>query len=150
MHAPDRPDWPFLAEMPHGRSELQRQIVEGDPFLGLLGLRFCDATADAATLAVAYRADLTQPTGILHGGLHSILIDTAIAQALLTTIRPGFSVVTVRLDTNYFAPVRSGRIVAGARVVRKGKRLAHGEAVVTDEREQVVAQGWGVFAVVGA
>ena len=59
--------------------------------------------------------------------------DPAIAQALLTTIRPGFSVVTVRLDTNYFGAVRGGRIVASARVVRKGKRIAHGEAVVTDE-----------------
>jgi uncharacterized protein (TIGR00369 family) len=95
------------------------------------------------------RADLTQPTGILHGGLQSILIDTAIAQALLTTLRPGFSVVTVRLDTNYFAPVRSGRVVVSAKVVRKGKRIVHGEAVVTDEHDAMVAQGWGVFAVVG-
>ncbi|MEO6026676.1 MAG: PaaI family thioesterase [Candidatus Binatia bacterium] len=63
---------------------------------------------------------------------------------------PGFSVVTVRLDTNYFAPVRSGRVVANATVVRKGKRIAHGEAVATDERDQVGARGWGVFAVVGA
>jgi len=80
--------------------------------------------------ALFHRADLAQPTGILHGGLHSVLIDTAIAQALLTTIRPGFSVVTVRLDTNYFAPVRSGRIVASARVARKGKRIAHGGRLI--------------------
>jgi acyl-coenzyme A thioesterase PaaI-like protein len=73
-----------------------------------------------------------------------------LAQALPTTIRPGFSVVTVRLDTNYFAPVRSGRIVASAWVVRKGKRIAHGEAVVTDEHDEMVARGWGVFAVIGA
>ena len=143
------PDWPFLAAMPPDRPELQRQLVDGDPFLRLLGLRFCDVESDAATLAASYRADLAQPTGILHGGLHSILIDTAIAQAMLTTIRPGFSVVTVRLDTNYFAPVRSGSIVVSARVVRKGKRIAHGEAVVKDESDALVAQGWGVFAVIG-
>jgi uncharacterized protein (TIGR00369 family) len=142
-------DWPFVAEMPVERTELQRQIVDGDPFLGLLGVKFQGAGTDTATLAAAYRSDLAQPTGILHGGLHSILIDTAIAQALLTTIRPGFTVVTVRLDINYFAPVRSGRIVATATVVRKGKRIAHGQAVVTDEHAVVVGQGWGVFAVVG-
>lgn len=141
-------DWPFLTAMPPDRAELQRQIVDGDPFLGALGVKFCAAGAGVATLAASYRSDLAQPTGILHGGLQSILIDTAIAQALLTTIRPGFSVVTVRLDTNYFAPVRSGRIVATAKVVRAGKRIAHGEAVVTDEHDAIVAQGWGVFAVV--
>jgi acyl-coenzyme A thioesterase PaaI-like protein len=55
----------------------------------------------------------------------------------------------VPIDTNYCAPVRSGQIVASARVVRKGKRIAHGEAVVTDEDDGMVAQGWGVFAVIG-
>jgi len=144
-----RDDWPFLPAMPPERIDLQRQLVDGDPFLGSLGVTLRDAGADTATLTAAYRPDLAQPTGILHGGLHSILIDTAIAQALLATIRPGFTVVTVRLDTNYFAPVRFGRIVATATIVRKGKRIAHGQAVVTDERDVVVAQGWGVFAVVG-
>jgi uncharacterized protein (TIGR00369 family) len=144
-----RDDWPFEPAVPSGRLALQRQLVDGDPFLGALGVTLHDAAADTATLAASYRPDLAQPTGILHGGLHSILIDTAIAQALLTTIRPGFTVVTVRLDTNYFAPVRSGRVVATATVVRKGKRIAHGQAVVTDERDLLVAQGWGVFAVVG-
>lgn len=143
-------DWPFLSEMPPGRAELQRQLIDGDPFLGALGVRFAAAEADGATLTLGFRANLAQPTGILHGGLHSILIDTAIAQALLTTIRPGFSVVTVRLDANYFAPVRAGEVAVRASVVRKGKRIAHGTAVVVDDRDAVVAQGWGVFAVVGA
>jgi len=142
-------DWPFLDAMPDERVALQRQLVDGDPFLSRLGLRFCDAGHDVATLAVDFRADLTQPTGILHGGVLSVLVDTAIAQAMLTTIRPGFSVVTVRLDTNYFGAVRSGRVVANARVVRKGKRIAHGEAVVSDEAGALMAQGWGVFAVTG-
>jgi uncharacterized protein (TIGR00369 family) len=142
-------EWPFATEMPPERGDLQRQVVDGDPFLRSLGVRCEEIQSNAATLSLAHRSDLTQPTGILHGGLQSILIDTAIAQALLTTLRPGFSVVTVRLDTNYFAPVRSGRIVARARVVRHGKRIAHGEAVVVDERDAMVAQGWGVFAVVG-
>jgi uncharacterized protein (TIGR00369 family) len=144
----DSSDWPFLAAMPEERLALQRQLVDGDAFLGKFGIRFRDASADAATLAVDFRADLTQPTGILHGGVLSILVDTAIAQAMLTTIRPGRSVVTVRLDTNYFGAVRGGRIVAHAKVVKKGKRIAHGEAVVTDENGGVMAQGWGVFAVV--
>jgi len=143
-------DWPFLDEMPAERAALQRQLVDDDPFFRLLGVRFRDAHADAASIMVAFRPDLTQPTGILHGGLSSILIDTAIAQAFLTTIRPGCSVVTVRLDTNYFAPVREGQLVASAKVVRKGKRIAHGEALVTDAAGRSVAQGWGVFAVTGS
>ena len=141
--------WPFEAEVPRGRIELQRRLVESDPFFRLLGVRFHDAGPDTATLALAFRADLVQPTGILHGGLHGLLIDSAIAQALLTTIRPGFSVVTVHLDTKYFAPVRGGEVVATATVVRKGKRIAHGEATVHDDAGTVVARGWGVFAVTG-
>lgn len=107
-------DWPFFAEMPPERAALQRQLVDGDPFLGLLGVRFQDAGADTATLAVTFRADLAQPTGILHGGLHSILIDTAIAQALLTTIRAGI----LRRDG---AP-RHELLRAGALGARRGQR----------------------------
>lgn len=141
--------WPFHAAVPQGRIELQRQLVESDPFFRLLGVRLHDAGPDTATLALAFRADLVQPTGILHGGLHGILIDSAIAQALLTTIRPGFSVVTVHLDAKYFAPVGGGEVLAAAAVVRKGKRIAHGEAMVRDDTGTVVARGWGVFAVTG-
>lgn len=141
--------WPFYAEVPPGRIELQRQLVESDPFFRLLGVRFHDAGPDTATLALTFRADLVQPTGILHGGLHGILIDSAIAQALLTRIRPAFSVVTVHLDTKYFAPVRSGEVFATATVVRQGKRIAHGEATVQDDAGTLIARGWGVFAVTG-
>ncbi len=140
---------PFLDAMPPERLGLQRRLVEADPFFRLLGIELAEATHDRATLALDFRADLTQPTGILHGGLHTILIDSAIAQALLTTVRPGCSVVTVHLDTSYLAPVRAGRVVAAAEVVRKGRRIAHGQAVVRDEHGEVVARGWGVFAVTG-
>lgn len=142
-------EWPFLAEPPEGRCEVQRKLVEGDPFFRLLGVRLHEARADQATLALEYRDDLVQPTGILHGGLHAVLIDSAIAQALLTTIRPSFSVVTVHLDTKHFAPISGGQVFAEATVVRKGKRVAHGEAIVRDQAGKRVAQGWAVFAVTG-
>lgn len=142
-------DWPFLDEPPAGRADEQRRLVDDDPFFRLLGVRLDDVGRDRVTLALAFRPDLVQPTGILHGGLYGILIDSAMAQALLTTIRPGRSVVTVHLDTKYFAPVRAGRVIAEATVVRKGKRIAHGEALVRDEAGTAVARGWGVFAVTG-
>lgn len=142
-----RADWPFLSEPPSDRIDLQRQLVASDPFFRLLGVRFEDARQDHVTLALTFRPDLVQPTGILHGGLYGILIDSAIAQALLTTLGPAFVVVTVHLDTKFFAPVKSGEVFADAKVVRKGKRIAHGEAVVRDEAGIRVAQGWGVFAV---
>jgi hypothetical protein len=58
------PDWPFLAAMPPERVELQRQLVDGDPFLGQLGVRFCDATSDAATLADEAGAVVAQGWGV--------------------------------------------------------------------------------------
>jgi uncharacterized protein (TIGR00369 family) len=128
---------PFLAEPPDGRIALQQQLVASDAFFRLLGVR------------LAFRDDLVQPTGILHGGLHALLIDSAIAQALLTTLHPAYSVVTVHLDTKYFAPVSGGELLAEATVIRKGRRVAHGEAIVRSPAGTRYAQGWGVFAVTG-
>jgi uncharacterized protein (TIGR00369 family) len=143
-------EWPFLAEPPHGRIALQRQMIDSDAFFRLLGVRLVEAQQDRATLALTVRDQLMQPTGILHGGLHALLIDSAIAQALLTTLHPACSVVTVHLDTKYFSPVSQGEVFAAASVVRKGKRIAHGEAVVRSDSGKRIAQGWGVFAITGA
>lgn len=143
-------EWPFFDAMPAERAAQLRAILAADAFACHVGLRLDAAETDVATLSVALRDELRQPTGLLHGGVYAILADTAVAQALGTTLRPGFSIVTVRLDTSYFAPVRSGRAIARARIVRKGRRLAHGSVELTDEAGAIVATAGAIYAMITA
>jgi len=139
-------EWPFLEAMPAERTAQLRAILAADPFACLVGFRLDVAETDAATLSVALRDQLRQPAGLLHGGVYAVLADTAVVHALGTTLRPSFRPVTVRLDTSYFAPVRSGRLSARARIVRKGRRLAHGSVELHSEAGEVVANATSIVA----
>ncbi len=144
---PSPDDWPFLDEFPPEREAKQIERVNSVPFLKLLGAKLVAAKKDYVRMSVEFRPDLTQPAGILHGGVHASLIDTAVAQAIVTTIKPGFQMVTIHLDTKYFKPVNTGTVYADARIVRKGKRVVHGEVTVTHSGGDTIAHGWCVYAI---
>jgi uncharacterized protein (TIGR00369 family) len=104
--------------------------------------------------SVSHREDLTQPAGILHGGVISTLIDTGIAHALMMTDRStelqheGGALVSVDLRVKFIRPVSAGTIVCEAKVVRAGRQILHAEAVVTGEDGKEVARGDAIYMTV--
>lgn len=146
----DNDDWPFLDEMPAGRDAKQMENIRKVPLPSLLGFRIEAAKTDYVKMAVDFRPELTQPAGIMHGGVHAALIDTAVAQAIVTTIKPQFQMVTIHLDTKYFKPLAKGTLYAEGRIVRKGKRVVHGDVTLTDGKGDLVGQGWCVYAITKA
>jgi uncharacterized protein (TIGR00369 family) len=103
---------------------------------------------------LTHREDLTQPAGILHGGVIASLIDTGIAHALLLTDRfrelrnEKGALVSIDLRVKYFRPVSEGEIVCEARLTRLGRRIIHAEAVVTDPDGKEVARGDAIYMAV--
>ena len=83
----------------------------------------------------------------LHGGLFSVILDSACGFAASRAISPDASqrVVTVSLTTNYLAPGKPGAIVARGDVVRAGKRTIFCEGKVFDSAGTVLATATGVF-----
>ena len=124
------------------------------PFFRLIGLDVVDLQPGRSVLAIRYRADLAQPIGILHGGVTATLVDTGIAYAVLATdeIRPlveaGGSVVAIDLRIKYFRPVAAGKLTCVSTVTRMGKRIIHGESIVTNEQDKEVARGDSIYGVV--
>lgn len=141
-------DWPFLDVHPDDRYQIAAERVEATPFFQALGLHLDETAVDYARVSLVTGPHLVNPLGITHGGVHASLIDTAIGQALLTTIKPGYGMSTIDMDVKYFKPTTRGRLVAEGRIVRKGKRIAHGEVSLYDEERNLVAKGWCVYAIV--
>jgi len=75
-----------------------------------------------------------------------VLTDTAVGQALVTTIKPGWMMSTIQMDVKYFKPIAEGRLHAVGRIVRKGKRVAHGDVELTNDAGELVGRGWCVYA----
>ncbi len=147
MTTPQTDDWPYLDTCPPNRRDRQLKVIAATAFFQLIGLRLDALETDYARMSVACRPDLCQPAGVLHGGVHAALIDTAVAQAIMSTAKPGYACLTIHLDTKYFKPTRAGALTAEARIVRKGKRVAHGDVTVRDDAGELVAQGWCVYTV---
>ena len=118
------------------------------PFFNLIGLEVLEIERGRSTACVAWRPDLTQPTGLMHGGGGgAALIDTGTAYALLLcdelrdTLRAGGSLVTIDLRLKYLRPVSAGTITCTSRVIRMGRQIIHLEAVVTNDADKEVARG---------
>ena len=124
------------------------------PFFKLIGLEILDAAPGRSTSRVTWRPDLTQPAGLMRGGVIAALIDTGIAYSMLLCdelhelLERGGSLVSVDLRVKYLRPVSAGTVVCNARVVRMGRRVIHADAVVTNEHGKEVARGDSIYTTV--
>jgi len=124
--------------------ELHRLFAEA-PVTRFVGqeLRVCrDGTAE---VALPFREELLQGLGVVHGGFVTFVADTAgwFAVASLGHAR----LATAQLGLNFTAPVRSEELLATARVLSAGKRLAVCELRVTTRSGTLVGAGQATYAI---
>ena len=124
------------------------------PFYKLMGLDVLDVAPGRSTTRLAFRPDLTQPFGVLHGGVIATLIDTGIAHALMLTDRfqqlrqEQGALASVDLRVKYFRPVSEGMIHCESIITRLGRQVIHAESIVTNDAGKEVARGDSIYMVV--
>jgi uncharacterized protein (TIGR00369 family) len=129
-------------------------FAEQFPFFRLIGLEVLDVGPGWSKTRLTHRPDLSQPAGIMHGGVITSLLDTGIAHALMMTDRfaevrhEGGALVSVDVRVKFLRPVSRGAIHCDAKVVRLGRHVMHAEAVVTDDEGKEVARGDATYMVV--
>ena len=112
------------------REHVQLQVEPGDEGTGRVLLDAGD--------------DHLNPGGTVHGGVLATMLDVAMGTAVATA--GGESPVTVSLTVTYLEPGRPGRLVASARVRKRGKRLLVVEGQV-EQGDDVVADALATFSV---
>ena len=107
-----------------------------------MGIHFVVATGDEVVAEMEIAADHHQAYGIVHGGVHSGLIETvASVGAALAALPRGQSVVGLENHTSFLNAVREGKLRANARPLMRGRRTQVWEATVTDAEGRAVASG---------
>lgn len=114
--------------------------IDTAPFEDLLGMTIESSGAGKAVLSLPFVVRLAQGGGLLHGGALTALADTAVAMAIKSLLPAGTAFATTELTTRFLAPVRSGRVVARARVTGPEGRTFFGEARLEDEEGNEVAR----------
>jgi len=79
--------------------------------------------AGEVELAMPFSEKLTQQHGFIHGGVVTMLCDTACGFAALSLMPEDAAVLTTEFKINLLAPAQGERFIASGRVVRPGKRL---------------------------
>lgn len=115
------------------------------PLSRLIGMRLIDIGPDEAVVAVDYREDLLQPSGILHGGVTASLIDTAMAFAVRTRLPESVPTATIDLTVHYLRPLSAGTATCRAKVLRAGKRIFTVSADVVNDEGNLIATGLSTY-----
>jgi len=107
-----------------------------------MGLHFVRATADEVVAELRIGPNHKQAYGIVHGGVHSGVIETiASVGAALFALPQGQSVVGLENHTSFLLAVREGKLRATALPLMRGRRTQVWEAKVTDDANRIVATG---------
>lgn len=83
------------------------------------------------------------PIGVVHGGLISTLLDSALGCAVHTTLPAGVLYTTLELHVNFVRPLtqHTGPVRCEAQVLHSGRRMATAEAKVTDAGGKLYGHG---------
>lgn len=123
------------------REETIRKKFESNHFPRLVGIEIDSIEPGRARLSLEVREELLQLQGVMHGGAIATLIDTAVAFAIIGASEPDDRFTTVEMKVNYLAPIREGRVVADARLIRDGRRIVVADCDLFDSKGRLAAKG---------
>jgi uncharacterized protein (TIGR00369 family) len=100
------------------------------------------------TLQVSPR--LYNPNGVLHGGMWTMIADSAMAAAIHTMLPLGEMSATMQLDMRWLRAAPGERLRVVGHVVRRGRRAWHTSADLFDTGDRLVGTSNAMFAVLSA
>ncbi len=110
-------------------------------FAKLLGVEFTEAGPDRAVLTCEITPELLQPYGILHGGVHCALVETAASLGAALWLGDRGHVVGVANHTNFLRAARSGLLTAVATPIHRGRSQQLWQVVISDGAGRELARG---------
>ena len=116
--------------------------MEARSFSGVLGLRFCRATAEEVVAELAISERHHQPYGVVHGGVYASVIETlASVGAGIRAFAFNKSVLGLENHTSFLRAVRNGTLRAKGTPLSRGRRSQVWEVQIVDDAGELVATG---------
>ena len=109
------------------------------------GTRFLEVSGERAVAELAFRPDLTQLTGVFHGGVIVSLADETATACSMHAVMPdgiwdaGKFPLTVQLSANVVRNINAGKLIAEAVPLHKGRTSMVVQTTVRDEDGRVIA-----------
>lgn len=111
-------------------------------FLDLLGIEVLEQGPDRVVLALDCGPQHAQPHGIVHGGVHCTLVETAASIGGHCWLESrGGTVVGVANHTNFLRPFRIGRLTATATPIHRGRTSQLWLVETADDAGRAISRG---------
>jgi uncharacterized protein (TIGR00369 family) len=113
------------------------------PIAKLLGFRLQRVDSGHAVFELEPAEYHYNPIGMVHGGVASTVLDSAMGCAVHSTLPAGTGYSTVELKVNFIRPLstRTGTLRCEASVIHTGGRIATAEGKLVDKDGKLYAQG---------
>lgn len=119
---------------------------DSEYFPSLVGIEVDEIREGFCRMRLPWRAELTQPAGVVHGGVIATLIDTVVVPAIGSGYDEPVRFATVDLHVQYLAAVIGTEMWAEGWVVKRGRSTVFCEAEV-HSADRLVARGLLTYAV---
>jgi uncharacterized protein (TIGR00369 family) len=106
-----------------------------------LGAEFVEADGDRVVLRCPVQPHLLQPYGLVHGGVHCALVETAASMGGALWFGERGNVVGVANHTNFLRAAREGMLTATAEPVQRGRTQQLWRVTITDDEGRNLAVG---------
>jgi uncharacterized protein (TIGR00369 family) len=131
-----------------GAAELEAVIHEGVPLVGSFGVTVEAVEPGRVVVRMPFREGLERPGGTITGPALFGLADVALFGAVLSLIGRVELAVTTSMTINFLRKPLPGPVIAEARVLKLGKRLAYGDILLYAEGdEEPVAHVTGTYSI---
>jgi uncharacterized protein (TIGR00369 family) len=108
-------------------------FTKGENVHTLLGVEIVEVTPDKVVMQVPMGPKVSQPYGILHGGVSALLAESAASFGGALNVGPDQIVVGTELNCSHLRSLSSGMLIATARPIRKGRRVQVWGIDLTDQ-----------------
>ncbi|HZL58677.1 MAG TPA: PaaI family thioesterase [Stellaceae bacterium] len=114
-------------------AEFEEVLRRGAPFAAALGVEIVELGRERCVFRLPYRADFLRPGGTISGPMMMGLADLAMYGAVLAAVGKQELAVTTNLNINFLRKPGPAALVAEAKLLKLGKRLAIGEVAIFSE-----------------
>lgn len=129
-------------------AELAEMARENVPIVGMLAMQVESVQAGAVTIRVPYRDEFVRPGGTVSGPVMMTVADFAMYGVVLSLIGRVDLAVTTNLSINFLRRPPPGDVLAKARILKLGKRLAVGEVYLhSGDDEDLVAHVTSTYSI---
>ena len=128
--------------------ELAEMARENVPLVGTLAMQVETVLPGAVTIRVPYQDEFVRPGGTVSGPVLMAVADFAMYGVVLSLIGRVDLAVTTNLSINFLRRPPPGDVLAKARILKLGKRLAVGEVWLHGgDEEDLVAHATSTYSI---